>query len=160
MSYSKRQFVTGAYEELGLAASVYDMQPEDLQHALRRLDAMMAEWNGKGLRLSYPLPGSPEDSDLDVETNVPDAANETIITSLAIRLAPSFGKVVTQETKMIARKGYNTILVKSVQPPEMQFRDTLPVGAGNKEYGYNNRRFFPTNRDSLDVGPDSNLEFN
>jgi hypothetical protein len=67
VSYTKRQFITAAFEEIGLASYVFDLQPQDLQTALRRLDAMMAEWNGKGLRLAYPIPLSPEDSDLDTE---------------------------------------------------------------------------------------------
>ena len=47
MGYTKRQFVTAALEEIGLASYVFDLQPEQLQSALRRLDAMISEWNGK-----------------------------------------------------------------------------------------------------------------
>ena len=65
MGYSKRQFVAAAFEEIGLASYVFDLQTEQLQSAMRRIDAMMADWNGKGIRLGYPLPGSPQDSDLD-----------------------------------------------------------------------------------------------
>ena len=84
MGYTKQQFVSAALEEIGLASYVFDLQPEQLQSALRRLDAMMADWNGKGIRLGYPLPSSPQDSDLDEETLVPDSAYETIICSLGI----------------------------------------------------------------------------
>ena len=45
MGYSKRQFVEAAFAEVGLASYVFDLQPQDLEQALRRLDAMMAEWN-------------------------------------------------------------------------------------------------------------------
>lgn len=72
MGYSKRQFVAAAFEEIGLASYVFDLQPEQLQSALRRLDAMIADWNGKGIRLGYPLPGSPQYSDLDEPSEVPD----------------------------------------------------------------------------------------
>jgi len=65
MGYSKRQFVEAAFEEVGLAAYVFDLQPQQLESALRRLDAMMAEWNAKGIRLGYPLPGSPQNSDIN-----------------------------------------------------------------------------------------------
>lgn len=40
MGYSKRQFVTAAFEEIGLAAYVFDMQPEDEQTALRPAEAV------------------------------------------------------------------------------------------------------------------------
>ena len=88
MGYTKRQFVTAALEEIGLASYVFDLQPEQLQSALRRLDALMAEWNGKGIRLGYPLPSSPQDSDLDEESNVPDSANEAVIPSPTLAKAP------------------------------------------------------------------------
>jgi hypothetical protein len=54
MGYTKRQFISAAFEEIGLASYVFDLQPEQLQSALRRLDAMMADWNAKGIRLGYP----------------------------------------------------------------------------------------------------------
>ncbi|OYW93885.1 MAG: hypothetical protein B7Z23_04325, partial [Pseudomonadales bacterium 32-61-5] len=88
MGYSKRQFISAAFEEVGLASYVFDLQPQQIESALRRLDAMMAEWNAKGIRLGYPLPNSPESSDLSAESQVPDSANEAIITNLAIRIAP------------------------------------------------------------------------
>ena len=103
MGYKKRQFISAAFEEIGLASYVFDLQPEQLDSALRRLDAMIADWNAKGIRLGYPLPSSPQDSDLDEETNVPDSAYEAIICSLAIRLAPSYGKQVMAETKTTAK---------------------------------------------------------
>ena len=71
MGYTKRQFVTSAFEEIGLADYVFDLQPEQLEAALRRLDSMMAEWNAMGIRLGYSMPSSPQDSDLDEQTNVP-----------------------------------------------------------------------------------------
>jgi hypothetical protein len=88
MSYKKRQFISAAFEEIGLASYVFDLQPEQLQSALRRLDAMMADWNAKGIRLGYPLPSSPQDSDLDEDTLVPDSAYEAIICSLGHQAGP------------------------------------------------------------------------
>mgnify|MGYP003525752305 CR=1 FL=1 len=55
MGWTKRQFVTQAFEEIGLAAYVFDLTPEQLQSALRRLDSMMASWNAKGIRLGYQI---------------------------------------------------------------------------------------------------------
>jgi hypothetical protein len=56
MSYTKRQFVTAAFEEIGLASYVFDLTNDELTSACKRLDAMMADWNAKGIRLSYPIP--------------------------------------------------------------------------------------------------------
>ena len=159
MSYTKRQFVLAAFEEMGKGSNAFDIQPEELQTGLKRLDAMIAEWQGKGIKLGYPMPTSPELSDLDTETNVPDSANETIITSLAIRLAPSFGKIVPRETKAVARQGYNTLLARVAVPPKMNFPMTLPVGAGNRSrLGDRSKYFNRTNNE--DKSDDfENLEF-
>ena len=159
MSYTKRQFVLAAFEEIGKASHVFDLQPEDLQSALKRLDAMIAKWQGQGIKLGYPMPTSPELSDLDTETNAPDSANETIITSLAIRLAPSFGKTVTRETKTTAKQGYDILLAKAAVPPKMNFPMTLPVGAGNRSRLGDRSKYFNrvNNEDKSDDF--ENLEF-
>ena len=160
MGYTKRQFISAAFEEIGLASYVFDLQPEQLESALRRLDAMMADWNAKGIRLGYPLPSSPQDSDLDEETNVPDSAYEAIICSLGIRLAPSYGKTVMVETKTTAKQGYDILLQRATFPLEQQLPATMPAGAGNKPWRiydnpYVRPPYFPVN-----AGPDGPIEYN
>lgn len=159
MSWTKRQFIESAFDEIGLASYAYDLQPEQLQSALRRLDAMMATWNNKGIRIGYPLPASPEDSDLDTETGVPDAANEAIYLNLAIRIAPGFGKQVSIDTKKSARDGYIGLLSKTSSIQEQQLPSTTPVGAGNKPFRERDV-FSPEPDDPIDVGPDGELELN
>ena len=110
MGYSKRQFIEAALAEIGLASYVFDLQPEQLEAARQRLDSMMADWNGKGIRLGYPIPVSPQDGSIDEQTNVPDSAYEAIICNLGIRLAPSYGKQVMNETKATAKQGYDTLI--------------------------------------------------
>lgn len=153
---TKRELIQGAHAELGLADYVFDLPTEQLQLALRRLDAMMAEWDGMGLRLGYPIPGSVEGGDLDAEAGVPDKAWETITLNLAIRLAPSFGKTVAPETRAVAHKGLNMLLGK-VLPPE-QSLGRIPAGAGNKNWRYDLDPFLRPRGPELDVGPDGVLE--
>jgi hypothetical protein len=160
MGYSKRQFVAAAFEEIGLASYVFDLSPEQLQSAMRRIDAMMADWNGKGIRLGYPLPNSPQDSDLDEPTLVPDWANEAIITNGAVRLAPGYGKVVMPETKAVAKDSYNTLLQRAAMPPEQQLPATMPAGAGNKPWRVYDNPFIRPPVNPVDVGPDGPLQFN
>mgnify|MGYP000165071707 CR=1 FL=1 len=103
MSWTKRQFVDQAFEEIGYASYTFDLEPEQLQAAMRRLDSMMATWNGRGIRVGYPLPATPGAGDLDDLTDVPDYANEAIYLNLAIRIAPTVGKAVSRETKVAAK---------------------------------------------------------
>lgn len=160
MGYSKRQFVAAAFEEIGLASYVFDLQPEQLQSALRRLDAMMADWNGKGIRLGYPLPGSPQDSELDEPTLVPDSANQAILTNLAIRLAPSYGKMLMPETKAVAKDSYNTLLQRATAPIPQQLPATMPSGAGNKPWRVYDNPFLRPPVDPVDTGPDGPIQYN
>lgn len=154
---TKRQLIEAAHAELGLADYVFDLPAEQLQLALRRLDAMMAEWNGMGLRLGYPIPGSVEGGDLDTDAGVPDSAWETIVLNLAIRLAPSFGKAVAQETKAEAKRGFNMLLGK-VLPNTMQL-GRIVAGAGNKTWRWQLDPFLVPDPPSLEAGPDGDLEF-
>lgn len=136
MSYTKRQFVTEAYTELGMADYVFDLQPEQLLGACRRLDAMLAEWNGRGINLGYTLPTSPENTDIDQETTVPDWANEAIVLNLAVKIAPMHGKTVAMETKTGAKLALNTVMINTAKDVVMKLPADTPIGAGYKRMEY------------------------
>lgn len=132
MSWTKRQFIQSAYEEIGLADYIFDIESDALQTALRKLDAMMGMWDSKGIQIGWPISSEPENADLDTETNAPDAANEAVYLNLAIRIATGFGKVVSPDTKANAKYAYKELLNHVANPGEMQYPNSLPIGAGNK----------------------------
>lgn len=134
MGWTKRQFVEQAFSEIGLAGYVFDLQPEQLQTVLRQLDSMMATWNGKGIKVGYPLSTTPGGSDLDEETSVSMENNEAIYLNLAIRIASSFGKTPSPETKSSAKMAFDAIALIAAIPAEQQFPGTTPAGAGNKPW--------------------------
>jgi hypothetical protein len=158
MSWTKRQFVMQAFEEVGYASYSYDLLPEQLQAGLRRLEALIATWNGKGIRLGYPLSSNPESAELDTATQVPDSANEAVYTNLAIRIAPMVGKTCSPETKQAARSAYMELLSRYTMPPQQQFPSTLPAGAGNKPWREDSP-FMPPPDDPLLAGNDGPIEF-
>lgn len=159
MSWTKRQFVTQAYEEIGYAGYVYDLEPEQLQAAMRRLDSMLATWNGRGVYINYPLPSSPGQADLDDETGVPDWANEAIYLNLAVRIGPTVGKVVSMETKAAARTAYNQVLQQITMPNEMRFPERMPSGAGNKPWRDYGDPFLQQTDDNVLLPPSNEVEF-
>jgi hypothetical protein len=159
VSYTRRQFVEAAMAEIGLASYSFDLSPDELIFACRRLDAMMADWNGRGIRLGYPLPGSPESTALDVETAVPDSANMAIVANLALQIAPSYGKQVMQETKITARQGLTTLMARSAIPREMQFPGTMPAGAGNRPWSGDLDPYMRPPVDPLLAGDDGPIDF-
>ncbi len=132
MSYSKRQFVEKAYEKIGVAKYSFDISPEMMVAATEDLDAMMGEWNGRGIRLGYPMPGSPEDTELDAPTAVPNWAWSAVYLNLALQIADSIGKAVSPETKTNAYRSYNTVMGRSLTIPQVQMPSSMPSGAGNR----------------------------
>lgn len=153
MGWSKRQFVDHAFEELGLASYVFDLTPAELQSCVERLDAMMASWNARGIRVGYPLVSDPANSSLYVKTNIPDFANEAIFLNLAIKIAPSYGKVPSNETKKNAFEAYQAVLLFTQNVGQYTLPSTLPLGAGNRwpwaVYVYKEPPPIETNKDGI-----------
>lgn len=158
MSWTKRQFIVAAFEELGLSDANFNLSDAQLNTALKRLDALMATWNSKGLRLSYPLTSDPSSSNLDTDTTVPDKANEAIYLNLAVRIAPAFGKIVSNELKVDANRAYKALLASNAYPLSERQLDNIPRGAGAKvRQGYNST--FITPEDAyIEVGSDGDLD--
>lgn len=132
MSYTKGELVEMAMEEIGIASYEFDISPEQITTALRRLNSMMAEWNARGITLPFPI-SKPGDSSLE-ESNIPDWAIEATITNLGIRLAPSYGKTISMETRITAKQAYTTMCSIFAKPKESQL-PSMPKGAGYKSTG-------------------------
>jgi len=156
VGWTRRQFINAAMTEIGIADYDFDIAPEQYQTAARRLDAMLLEWNGRGLRLGPNIAPSIDGAALDVDVGLPDIANEAVILGLAVRLAPSYGKTVSPDTKAQAKLALNTVMARFAQPIPQQFPATLPLGAGNKTWRYGNPFAAPPT-DTIDANTDSTL---
>ena len=141
MGWLKRELVAMAFAEIGLSVNVFNVSPDKLDSGLKMLDAMMATWAGKGIKVGYALSISPDDSELDQESGLPMTAVESVYLNLAVRMAPSFGKQVSAETKISARQGYETMCTAAAQPIGQQYASGYPLGAGNKTWRYTGRTF-------------------
>ena len=160
MTYTKLDVIQQAYSEIGLGSYVFDADAEELQYALRQLDGMMAQWNGKGIRLGYPLPSAYNKSSLSDDINVPDMALEAMYKGLAVRISPALGKMPSPDTKVAARQGYMSLLSRSAHPLEKPVDNRMvPAGAGNKDWRYNNDPYLAKTAEAIDAGPDDELEF-
>jgi hypothetical protein len=148
VAWTKRQLIDQAFEELALAGHEFDITPEEQQNALRRLDTMVATWEARGIRIGYLLPSTPDGSDLDQSSGLPDSAVEAAYMNLAVRLAAGYGKALPPDTRRVAREAYETLLWAAAQPIEQQLPNTLPRGAGNKPWRTVNQPFFGRPDDS------------
>ena len=135
MSWTKKELIQEAFDAIGIASYSFDLEEDQYVSALRKLDSMMASWNGLGLRLSYPLYDSQSDSDIDEASNVPDWANEAVYLNLATRIAPSFGKMISPDIKQNARNAYDVVMARITRPPEYSITG-LPQGQGSKAWRY------------------------
>lgn len=151
MGWTKQQLIAQAFVEIGLGSD-FNVDADQLEDGLRRLDTMMATWNGKGIRLGYALPSSPDESDIDADSGLPDTANEAAYLNLAIRLAPSYGKTISPDTRTAAKQAYDVLLVDAAQPLQQQSK-MLPRGAGNKPWR-SGRPFTSPPADPLLAGDD------
>ncbi|MEZ7524011.1 packaged DNA stabilization gp4 family protein [Burkholderia vietnamiensis] len=143
---TKRELVEAAYEEIGLAGYVFDLTDEERDTALRRLDRLASQWDAKGIRLGYNLPPSADASSLDDDAGIPDWAEQAFYTNLALRLAPTVGKQVSQDTRIAARDGYRTLLMGNYEIPQMQMPRHMPIGTGNRRNTKNQQFFAPVDR--------------
>lgn len=158
MPWTKRELVNQAYSELALQGYEFDITPEEVTLAIKRMDSMVATWGKLNIRLGYALPGSPGDSDPDQDSGIPDTAAEAVYLNLAIRLAAGQGKNLNPATMMTAREAYQTLLFDAAQPIEQQFRPNLPRGAGNKPWRVVDNPFLPSpSDDPLSISPGGNL---
>jgi|GEM_PF-6567499 hypothetical protein len=142
---TKREVILAAYEELGLAEYNFDISPEEMASARKRLDRMMAEWEAK-VTTGYMIPLDPDDSDENDECGVPDAIINAMAMNLAVRMGPSLGKVLSLETRVGAKNAYDGMLGFLAVIPSIKYPSTLPVGAGNKPLP-GRREFFQERKD-------------
>ena len=73
---TKQSLVNRAFSNIGIASYVFDISPEEIQDAVTRLDDMMAEWDGQGIRIGYVLLANEIPSDPADESNVPDKSEQ------------------------------------------------------------------------------------
>lgn len=130
--WTKKQFAEKAFEKIGLAAYVYQLQPDQILGAVQDMDAMVAQWIQMGIDIAYPLNNTPT-PDLDAPTLVPIAANLAIYMNLAKLIAGGFGKVLSPLNLALADTSFGALLNWAARPaPQMCIPGRMPIGAGNK----------------------------
>lgn len=131
MSWSKRQIIEEAFAELALAGYVFDLSPEVLEKALRRLDTMMATWQAKGVNVGYAIGLTPGSGDLDQDSGVPLVATEAVYMSLAVRLAAGEGKQLPASTLRTTAEAVNALHSHIARGAvrQQQLRAGTPMGA-------------------------------
>jgi len=159
MSWTKEQLIKEALDVLGLGVYNFDFESEQFESALRKLDTMIATWNGEGYRLPYPLHDSPAESTLDEDSSLPDYALEAVYLNLAIRIAPSYGKALTPIMLTTAKQAKDAIISRQTRPPEIQ-PNAMVAGQGSKYWRGTENPFISDQEDILTDGSSNSIDFN
>lgn len=156
--WTKRQLINAAFEEAGLAAFVFDLSTDQIQSAGNRLDAMMAGLNQQGLQIGYNMSSVPSNFDPDQLSGLPDGAYELVISGLAMRIAPAYGKAISNDTRALYSRALNALNVQSAYPQNIAIPAGYPIGAGYKATPGYYSEFAPGAAESVSSG-EQPLEF-
>jgi len=135
-----REVVEDAFEEITVKTAEVALTDSELQSGIRRLNDMLAQWVELSIITSYNETAEPDD-DIELEKAAVAAAKA----NLAIKLAPSYSKPITNALNMNAENSFQMLLIANSHIGEIAYPDTLPIGSGNHcddEYS----RFFDANK--------------
>ena len=161
MSWTKADIVSAAFGELALADYDFDIQPEEQQACARRLDAMMATWQARGVSLPYAFAAG-ANVDLQQDSGLPLKAVEAVYLALAVRQAASKGKAVPASLKTSAKEAFDALAssIAHAEIGQQQYRAGTPRGAGSKPWRTTNAPFVPVpNTSPLQISDDGGLNF-
>lgn len=127
-----------ALEEIGAHSIAMPAPAETIVNGMNKLNAMMQLWISWGIDIQVVPLKVPGD-----ELSEPIDTRNAIVANLALILAPSQGKVASQELKTNARNGLNMVktLYQKFTISKTVPSSTLPKGAGNSK-GSNRSVFF------------------
>lgn len=120
------EIIIDASEEIGYKAAEVPMEAADIQLGLRKLNDMLAEWNGSGIKLGASPVELPADT-----VRIPRGAVAAVKLNLAGRLAVPFKQPITPELAAAIRASTQSLLRMLVKPIDVQFPSTMPSGSGN-----------------------------
>jgi hypothetical protein len=132
MSYPIERLCKDALNQIGFADYVFDSNPEQIASIAAQLNSMMANWNGQGIYLGYPIMSDPSMIDVNQDCNLPVFAIEPVYLSLCKRISPSFGKTCAPELNANIYQSFNSMLSHLAVIYNKPWPNTLPSGAGNR----------------------------
>lgn len=136
---TKSSLIEGAYEYCGLNGFEYERTPEEMTTGLRHLNAMMAEWAGDGIDLTFDFPVYAQGK-LEEPSGVPDSAVSVIHQMLAMRLAPALGATLSPDAKAAMAKSYHGLRSRTAAvPPALSTGAYRLPSSGIRHRGYGYR---------------------
>lgn len=161
MATTKSDIVASALNKLAVTGFDYEIDPEELKAGVVALEYMMADWDARGIKVGYRFANDPETANISDPVGTPDIAFRAMTYHLAIDLADSYGKQVTQSIAAGATSAMSSLLSAIQYVPEATYPSRMPRGSGNQIRYNRYARFYrpaPT-LDADNAGPiDTNGE--
>lgn len=139
MATTKSDLVRSALSKLGVVGYDYDIDPEELRGGLIALEEMMTDWAARGICTGYALAEFPEAAQGGDDSETNPYARKAIVYSLAVQLADSYGKQITQTIAAGASSGMTSLLVAIQQQPASLYPRRMPRGSGNHRHSQYDR---------------------
>lgn len=137
------EIVQDAMEEIGVKTAEVPLTNDELQSGIRRCNDLLTSWADIGTVPTYNPVLNGSDT-VEIETSAVGAVKY----NLAIRLAPSYQKVITPALKLMADESLAMLEASVSFIGNVAYPDTLPMGSGNDcADSYRDTRFFPVNSD-------------
>jgi len=125
---SATELITDAYTELVVHSQVKPVSSFAIEFGRRKFQAMMQEWIDNDMDFGFSATEFVSD-----ETSIPVGLETAISTNLAVRLAPSVGKVANSTLLANAAISLQTVKdqYQSKEAADRIVSGTMPLGAGN-----------------------------
>ena len=146
--YSKLDLVNAAFNEIGFANYIYDIDPEQLNRVMMQMDAMLMNWKAQGINVGYYQTYTPGQSDINSDSGLPSTAIEACYLGLAKRIAPSFGKALSPDTIKNFGDAWRAMLANIARDIPYHAPGHIVSGAGNRSWV--DRAFLPVTEGSID----------
>jgi hypothetical protein len=101
---SSAQIVTRALKRLGLVDTAESPSAADAADGVAALNAMLASWEAKGVKVSPDVP-------------LPAKHEQGVVALLAVRLAPDYGAEASRQVQMDARDGWLSLQADYISAP-------------------------------------------
>ncbi len=121
------EVINKALSLIGAKDAYNDADSVDIATGIESLNDLMMTLDADGIKLGYQKVSAQTD-----EIGVPDWALSMVKYNLAMALAPEYGKAVPASVAVIGQGALEIARSRTVEWPNPDFPNTLPVGSGNE----------------------------
>lgn len=130
------EVIKDALRRIGVESMAQEAGPEEIIDAMKVLNNMLQMWQSQGIQIGIVPLQDPGD-----QLSEPADSRNAIVDNLAVMVAPNYDNgetIVSGNLHANAKKGYNWVktLYQKFRVAPKRVSSTMPLGAGNKRWGF------------------------